>query len=523
MNRKFTQDDLERLIYNEIRRFKSDSILIFIHYALKDLSNPKSEGHRYLQHGLPPFVAAGIASFAVRFSNPYRNADFGWRELASIEPLVSQYLLADPIGFDDALAEQFYKENPTFLVLRVFASQSTFDYNPSACFAQSLILYNEMIKKIKEKKGIPDFNFHVEFEKIVGTSLTDFIYICFVAHSAAIGNTVGFTRGYFEKARLEGLKIPNDQTTLAVLNNIAATPETFREVYEKRKVQDRRFRAYDFNPLLMYPLIRPWKGHQSSNMDSDRFIAPVPAIIPYRASVGIFYHMFNEHKVVFSNWFGHIFEAYVGEILHRSTNGLKLACEDSVKKTYSQGKIPDFVVVDGTTLIAIEVKGMRFSRPALTTATEEDINLSLKQITKGLRQLDEFGTAVIEKTHGLEDYHSCTDILSVIITHERLPLVNTALFREYINTVDQGQYINQRIMRFPWLILSVQELEILQPHLASGIGVADTIKELMQTSYNETVQRLENTTNKRYKDSFLYQKDLEMLADLGIDMPYGDV
>lgn len=334
------QDRLEEQIIHEIRRYKSDDILIALHSALKDLSDPKNIGHRFLPNGLPPFVTAGIASFAVRFSNPYRNAlAFGWPALASIASLVSQYLLNDPICFDTELAEKFNSENPSFVILRTFASQTLFEYNQYACFSQPLMMYGEIAQKIKNKKGIPYFDFHCEFEEAVGASLMDFTSICFIAVSAARGNTTGFTRGYFEKARQEGLRIPDDKTTLAILNSIAATPEKFRDIYEVMKVKDRRFRAYDFNPLMMYPVIRPWKDKHLFGIDSDRLIAPIPALIPYRASVGIYYEMFNKHDETFTKWFGHVFEAYVGEILENSIYGPKLISEDAIQKTYKKGKL----------------------------------------------------------------------------------------------------------------------------------------------------------------------------------------
>ena len=66
-------DKLESRIKHEIRKFKSNDILISVNNALKELENPNSDIHRFLPKGLPFFTAAGIASFAVRFTNPHRN------------------------------------------------------------------------------------------------------------------------------------------------------------------------------------------------------------------------------------------------------------------------------------------------------------------------------------------------------------------------------------------------------------------------------------------------------------------
>lgn len=505
-------DILEKEIVSEIRRYKSDEILLFVHAAFKELNNSKSIGHQFLPRGLPPFVVAGISSFAVRFSNPYRNSKgFSWAELAKIENLVSQYLLADPINYDTELHEGFKESNPVFLVLRICGSQFPYNYNPYACYSQPIMLYVETIKNLKNKENIPKFDFHTEFEKIVNTSLYNFVDIGYISWAAANGQTTGFTRGYFEKARKEGIMIPNDQEILAVLENIAATPKKFRKTYEKLKIKDRRFRIYDFNPLLMYPIIRPWEDHHLLGIDSDRLIAPIPNLIGYRISVGIYYQMFNVHKNSFSQWFGHIFEMYVGEILKHSTSLKTLFSEETIQKTYKK-KAPDWAVIDGHTAILFEVKATKFSLPALTTGFVNEINESLKQVVKGLKQLIEFKDAILLKEKGLEAFYNCTEILICIVTHERLYLTNSVLFRDHINKllVDEGINISS------WLILSVQEMEILQPHLASGIGFAEILKSIKEDSYDETLKRIETLTGKTYKDSFLHKKDKEMFEHLGM-------
>ncbi len=54
-------------------------------------------------------------------------------------------------------------------------------------------------------------------------------------------------------------------------------------------------------------------------MSNDRIIAPLPDLIPYRVSTGIYYEMFNEYREDFSRFFGHLFEAYVERLLKAST------------------------------------------------------------------------------------------------------------------------------------------------------------------------------------------------------------
>lgn len=493
---------LENSIIQEIRRYKSHEILVGIKKALKDLNDPKSILHRYLPKGLPFFIAAGIAAFAVRFSNPYKNGKpFDWRALSRLETLVSQYLLSDPITFDKELGEKFKESNPTFLMLRIAASQFAYNINPIICYSHPLILYGEAIKEATRHTIITQFDFHTEFEKLIGTTLENFLKVGFISWAASSANS-GFTRGYFEAARKQGIRIPDDKTILTVLNNISATSQKFRETFEKRRVSDRRFRAYDFNPLFSYPLIRPWKGGHLLGMDSDKMIAPVPDLIGYRCSTGIYYQMFNTYSNIFSDWFGYVLEAYIGIILKKSINHQRLISGEIIRKSYS-GKVVDWVVIDGNSALIFEVKAIKFSRPALAIASEEDINKSLKQVIKGLKQLKEFRDAILSKKKGLEDLHHCTEVILILISYEKFYLINSVLFKKHVNSLLAQDNINIPF----WIILSVDELENLQPYLFFGVGFAETIKNIEKNSFNSVLKDLHTVTGKTTKDSYFYEKN----------------
>src|SRR5262249_16919925 len=162
----------------------------------------------------------------------------------------------------------------------------------------------------------------------------------------------------------------------------------------------------------------------------------------------IFYEMFNHYRTEFSNYFGTIFEIYVGEILARSGFTDKLLSETDIRKTYptDEGKVPDWAVIDGSTAVLIECKATRFSRSTLTTGGEEGINDRLKQTLKGLAQLYRFREACIARAQGLENLHKCTNFKLILVSFEPLHLINSPLFRQYINK----ELANQGINDFPW-------------------------------------------------------------------------
>lgn len=59
----------------------------------------------------------------------------------------------------------------------------------------------------------------------------------------------------------------------------------------------------------------------------------------------------------------------------------------------------------------------------------------------------------------------------------------------------------------PWWVLPLNEFEVLQLHLAAGVGLSATIDELRDTTFNEVLEGLIEQTGRTYKDSFLYPKE----------------
>lgn len=285
-------------------------------------------------------------------------------------------------------------------------------------------------------------------------------------------------------------------------------------MYEKRKNKDRRFKAYDFNPLLQYPLIKPCQGKQFAKAKEDFYHAPVPELIASRVSTGIFYQMFNEYKTQFSKYFGFIFERYVGVVLENCLSSESLLSESTIRKFYptEKGKAPDWIIIDNSTAILFECKATRFSRAAQAIATEESINSSLSQVKKGLIQLYEFISAGKNKVSGLEKIYHCNKFIPILISLEPMYLINSVFFREHINSL-----ISERnIPECTWQILSVNELEAFQPHCSNKIKLSQILKNSSQKIFNEVLEELESRTKKSFGDSFLYSKQEVIFQRLDI-------
>lgn len=477
-------------------------------------------GLRDASHKVDPFFAAGLTLFAVKHCTAGHPAQtqrpLGWNELEPLTDLVAQYLLADPLSFDEAIQQEYVNSNPIFTILRLAGNQMPYRVSIFGQYAQPRILFQEIPKEIAGHPNVPGFNFEAEFTKINHVSLTDFLSVAFVASAAAQRN-VGFTRTYFDKARSQSLRLPNDKTLLFILDQMSADPKKFMGLYRHRKVSDRRFSMYDFNPLFVFPIVRPWRKTKTISMELDRMVAPLPKLIAFRTSMGIFYQMYNQHKEVFSKYFGYIFEAYIGRILENSLSSEILLSEQDIRRTYPEkkGKVPDWVIIDGDTAILVECKATRFSRAAITTGAEEEIHKSLKQVMKGLRQVHNFLEACKAKKSGLDVLHGCSNFVSVLVTLEPLYLINSLFFKEYIN----AKLADEGITDLSWLILSVEELEKLQPHALSGVKLTEILDELYDNkTFNTVLEEIFSKTGLTFRDSFLYKKHQELYDQLGFSV-----
>ena len=162
--------------------------------------------------------------------------------------------------------------------------------------------------------------------------------------------------------------------------------------------------------------------------------------------------------------------------------------------------------------ILIECKAVKLKKDAKTMANEEAINESLKQIIKGLKQLNEFIEACRKNLPGLDKFDGCSKFKPVLVSLEKVYLINSDPFRNHINDLlrDEG------IINLDWQILSIGELERLQPHLVEGIHLSEVLRDLEQKTFNDVLENLAAQTHKTYKDSFLYPKQEELYQRLGL-------
>jgi hypothetical protein len=475
---------------------------------------------------LEPFTAAGIALFAIRYSLPpiargTKLYEMPWGELAPIAHLVIQYLIADPVSFEPAVEDDYRNSTLIPIILRTVGNQFPYNVPFFGQYARSLMLFHHIPRQMRGRAGKPDFDFDTAFQSITGVSLVDFIDVGYAAFAAANGNH-GFTGGWFQKAKDQGLNI-DDGVVTKVLDQLAADQWQLRELYESYRQPERRYGMYDFNPLFVYPLVRPWPKRDHTTLDEDRMIAPLPQLILTRLSEGIYQQMFHRHRDDFSQYFGRLHEAYVGEILRHSVPSKTLLSEDDIRSTYKKGKVPDWVIIDGDTAILVESKATGFQRKALATADSDAIDRSVSQVRVGLIQLHEFRDACERRVAGLEMLHGCSDFKLLVVTFEPFYIVNSVPFRVAIDGELSKELAAKGVSVYPWYVLAVDQLEKLQPHIAAGVELKDAVEKLIgHKSFDSLLKEISDQTGRSYRDCFLYEMDIEIYKRLNIPIEDDD-
>lgn len=501
--------NLEGRIRIELSKHDLDEVLVAVQESVKDKE---------------AFVLAAISLFSIRFSlppitKPRKAFRITPQNFERIYHLVKTYVLAEPSTLDPSANTNYKGSTLIPVLLRIAGNQFNFNIEFWGQYARTLFMLTEMPQKVKFSRNSLKFDIEAAFLEQNKVSIRDFIYVGYIAYTAS-STTGKFTGGYFQKAKFQGFELPNDEIIELTFNKLAADQYQMRELYEAYKQPDRLYAPYDFNPLFVFPFVRPWIKTSNTTLDEDRLIAPVPNLILYRLSEGIYYQLFNTYKEKFSRYFGFLFEKYVGEILNHCVEPNQIISEEEIRKTFpeNRGKVPDWIIIVDDTATLIECKAAGFNREALATGSEKAIDYSISQIKKGLVQLHEFKDACQRKVKGLEQLAAISNFNLRVVTYETFHLINSTFFKEIIDSEISSVLSNKGIFISDWHILSIDELERVQPHMKQGISFNEIIEMLKAMQFNDVIAKLHKQTGKTFKDSFLMIEQEKMFKNLGLSI-----
>lgn len=280
-------DRIYKYICDRLKMYKLDNLLLKIHDEFLDNKYPI---YRNFIPSMVKFILLNSTMYGEINSIP--NDEF----FDLLRKIIS-YELYDP-QFDKEINR---KQAATSYFLRSIG-QLQWNRNIRFMLSRTLFLYDEILKEDSAPKYIKDI-VGQKFKEKFGLTLLDFIKVGAVLWASSISRKGGLRRDYLENARGRGMTVPNDESAKICLRLIAYGPIQFRT--------DPLLKKYNLNPLLSHPLVRLWEKSEMEDMFDDKFIAPIPDIVIYRISIGLYYQLYNIFGMDFATNFGVLFELYV--------------------------------------------------------------------------------------------------------------------------------------------------------------------------------------------------------------------
>lgn len=242
-------------------------------------------------------------------------------------------------------------------------------------------------------------------------------------------------------------------------------------------------------------------------------VAPLPDLIFYRMTSGIYYHMRERFKATFDAYFGHLLNEYVGSTLKQFVAADRLFSENAIRKIYptSAGKVPDWVIVDGKTAIFIEVKVARVHRIVYATGDDGKLQENLEAVRRGLVQMHEFEQAVRSRRVNLSPLLSCKEFINIVVTLEPTYLANSDPFKDRIRCMLE----ERRSLK--WGLISLDDLEWFQVHLSDpNMDLASAFRLCLQWSPDKVGKDLARLSGRTFKDSYLHQTEKQLYRRIGL-------
>ncbi|MFZ2471479.1 MAG: hypothetical protein WAW52_05995 [Methanothrix sp.] len=498
-------DKLENKISREIRYYSLEAILLKIHE--RSLNEENIEIHFN-------FVAGMMVKFAVHNCRPFE----GWSPLYDEEfvyfyKLTLEYLLYDH-EFENLSGPR--DEITSSFLLRKIGNQIRWNIPRHNVLGRTFFLFDEMVKRNVAPTFIKQL-IEDEFERQFGLSLLDFIKIGFVLYAGSVKSN-GMTRNYFQTSRSQGISLPSDEIVKICLELVSADTIKFDKFCNEHKT-DNDFRAYELNPLFEYPIIRMLYGASSKSPEVDKFIAPIPDLVIYKFTTGLYYKLFNAFLADFPKAFGELFESYVGIVLRWCNPAGTILSEEDLTRYLPKykGKKPDWIVFCDEGIIIIECKATKHTQSMYELGLKAKKLTSIDQVVKGVIQINEFMKELPILCRILKYHHK--RVMKIILTFEPLMGLKRGPMRNLVDRNNRRKRGYDRI----WSPLWIWELEEIQPYVTKGANFWNTLEKVLintQYEFNNIIYELESETHANYSDGYIYKYENKIFYELTRDTKY---
>jgi hypothetical protein len=430
-------------LYQHVKRYKLNDALATISQASGYFLHKGAASENAGGTTITFWQLAFLAKALILNANDYKSKKFDDKALKLCADMYNNLYepLSNPSRDDPLSIESYY--------LRTAYEQLPYQEKHWNLVPRTLYLYNYLNNVPKAKRA---FDISKTIQGLYQLSIEDLLIIgCCAAASVKKG-------GYFDPKNIINT-LPNrfkghltEDKVKHFLQEVVLDYQNFRE---KAREEERKvplgLEKYAFNPLRGYPII---KTDQKKN-GKRQYVIPVPLLLLRRITDGVYYDLFAKYKDRFSQFFGLVFEEYVGSLLGEFYDNDHLIREPAYGKPLKKG--PDWIILEDSHAILIECTINRLTKKIKSLGDFSELQKKLQQklvscIEKYPQKIEDIKTG---KT-GIPNYDRITSFYSLIVVLDPLYGANS-IVRDLISSELRKEEMNN----FSYQILWIGELEDL--------------------------------------------------------------
>lgn len=272
--------------------------------------------------------------------------------------------------------------------------------------------------------------------------------------------------------------------------------------------QNDEYEKFSLSPFLDKPFVKPDVVPDGASPGVR--VVPIPSFVLQKVTSGIYHSLSNSNNYggktnPFRTAFGHVLEAYVGELLKAGSGASEVIPEFDYE---GARKSPDWFVIDGSTIVAVEVKLSAFN---LQTKMRGDVDAARdslrKTLGKGVEQLLEFRERLVSGRISDVRFENVNRVSLLVVTQDDIPHGNFVL-----HTLLPGAKDVQ--------FVSVEELELLQRYCwgKSPFAILSAKQEGRESSEEDLGQHLSKYYGSKVQPHpFLQEVTRKFFEALGLD------
>ena len=446
-NRKYSHEDISKVL----EKFCINESLRQIGLISKDIFD-KAKPYPFMKLEGVPVCDANLTYIAMKLienGSDDQSRAMSPRDIAKVADM--WFGLPDPYEED---------KNETECMMRMAASQFEYNLDWMHFLSRTACIYKKCWGLVTEDNNIDVLK---EIENITGLTIDVVMALSYwftlqgghfpIYNSISIPNS-------------DHSKVINAENQNKFLEWAASDYAHFREVSLEYKAtfgqEIYKFDQFRFNPLNIFPLIKPSKDFSWSK--EKIVLIPIHYLVLKRVTQGLYHDLSKQFEIPgekgnkFRIIFGKVFEKYVGELLKNAKTPLNGISPFKYVKSKQTLESADWMILDDNRLILIEVKHNGLYLTSRITGDLISIRNDLsKSVAKGVKQLLKFEDNIKSGKCPALHYLEGKQTERLIVTYDQIYFANSVIDEQVkIILSDEGIKLPPD---FHWHLISVEQFE----------------------------------------------------------------